>query len=45
MHSFSGIADVSNNTVSTLLADSGKACIAIHNQKVQGVQVSKAQCG
>ena len=44
MRSISRIADVSINTVSKLLVDAGQACIAIHDEHVQGVQASRVQC-
>lgn len=44
MRSISRIADVSINTVSKLLVDAGTACIAIHNEMVQGVTASRIQC-
>lgn len=44
MRSISRIADVSINTVSKLLVDAGKACIAIHNDTVQNVAASRIQC-
>jgi len=44
MRSISRVADVSINTVSKLLVDAGNACIAIHNEMVQGVEASRVQC-
>jgi len=44
MRSISRVADVSINTVSKLLVDAGNACIAIHNETVQGVTASRIQC-
>lgn len=44
MRSISRVADVSINTVSKLLAQAGEACIAIHNDNVQGVEGSRIEC-
>lgn len=44
MRSISRIADVSINTVSKLLVEAGQACIAIHNEQVQGVSAQRIQC-
>lgn len=44
MRSISRVADVSINTVSKLLVQAGEACIAIHNDNVQGVKASRVQC-
>lgn len=44
MRSISRITDVSINTVSKLLTQAGEACIAIHNENVQGVEASRIQC-
>ena len=44
MRSISRVADVSINTVSKLLIQAGEACIAIHNDNVQGVKASRVQC-
>lgn len=44
MRSISRVADVSINTVSTLLVDAGKACIAHHNETVRGVASKRVQC-
>ncbi len=38
------LADVSYNTVVSLLADAGKACEAFHDEKVRGVQAKRVQC-
>jgi len=37
-------ADVSYNTVCSLLADAGKACEAFHDQTVRGVRSKRVQC-
>jgi len=37
-------ADVSYNTVCSLLADAGKACEAFHDQTVRGVHSRRVQC-
>jgi IS1 family transposase len=44
MRSISRVADVSINTVSALLVDAGKACIAHHNETVRGVASKRVQC-
>lgn len=44
MRSISRIADVSINTVSKLLVEAGEACLAIHDEHVQGVKASRIQC-
>lgn len=44
MRSISRITGVSINTVSKLLADAGEACLALHNEKVRGVQTERVQC-
>jgi IS1 family transposase len=44
MRSISRVADVSINTVSKLLTQAGEACIAIHNDNVQGVEASRIEC-
>lgn len=44
MRSISRIADVSINTVSKLLVQAGEACLAIHDEHVQGVKASRIQC-
>ena len=44
MRAASRVADVSYNTVCSLLADAGKACEAFHNEKVRGVQAQRVQC-
>jgi IS1 family transposase len=44
MRSISRVADVSINTVSALLVEAGKACIAHHNEIVRGVKAKRVQC-
>jgi lambda repressor-like predicted transcriptional regulator len=44
MRSISRVADVSINTVSKLLVDAGKACVAFHDAKVRGVKSQRIQC-
>lgn len=44
MRSISRIADVSINTVSKLLVEAGEACLAIHDERVRGLQASRIQC-
>jgi hypothetical protein len=44
MRSISRVCDVSINTVSKLLVDAGKACIAFHDATVRNVKASKVQC-
>ena len=44
MRSIARVADVSINTVSKLLVDSGNACARFHDEKVQGVTASRIQC-
>src|SRR4051812_14668640 len=44
MRSISRVADVSINTVAKLLADAGKVCAAIHDEKVRGVKAQRVQC-
>jgi len=44
MRSVSRICDVSINTVAKLLADAGEACLALHDEKVRGVQAKRVQC-
>jgi IS1 family transposase len=43
MRSISRVADVSINTVSKLLIDAGRACIAFHDEKVRGVKARRVQ--
>jgi IS1 family transposase len=43
MRSISRVADVSINTVSKLLVDAGKACAALHDEKVRGVKARRVQ--
>lgn len=44
MRSISRITGVSINTVAKLLEDAGEACLALHNEKVSGVQSARVQC-
>ena len=44
MRSISRVADVSINTVSKLLVEAGEACLAIHDEHVRNVKVSRIQC-
>ena len=44
MRSVSRLADVSINTVAKLLADAGKACVAIHDEHVRSVTAKRIQC-
>jgi IS1 family transposase len=44
MRSISRVADVSINTVTKLLVDAGEACLALHDEKVRGVQSARIQC-
>src|SRR6185312_199712 len=44
MRSISRVCDVSINTVSKLLVDAGKVCIAYHDQNVRGLQCKRVQC-
>lgn len=44
MRSISRVADVSINTVSTLLVDAGRACAAHHEETVRGVRSKRIQC-
>jgi IS1 family transposase len=43
MRSISRVADVSINTVSKLLIDSGKACATFHDEKVRDVKARRVQ--
>ncbi len=43
MRSTSRVVDVSINTVSKLLVDAGKACVAFHDAKVRGVKARRVQ--
>jgi IS1 family transposase len=43
MRSISRVCDVSINTVSKLLIDAGKACAALHDEKVRGVKARRVQ--
>jgi IS1 family transposase len=44
MRSISRVADVSINTVSKLLVEAGEACLALHDETVRNVKVSRIQC-
>lgn len=44
MRSISRVADVSINTVASLLAQAGEACLAIHNEEVRNVPAKRVQC-
>jgi IS1 family transposase len=44
MRSISRVVDVSINTVTKMLEDAGRACIAHHEKTVQGVRASRIQC-
>ena len=44
MRSISRVVDVSINTVSALLVDAGKACIAHHEEAVRNVSAKRLQC-
>jgi IS1 family transposase len=44
MRSISRVADVSINTVSKLLVDAGETCLALHDELVRDVEVSRCQC-
>jgi IS1 family transposase len=44
MCSISRVTDVSINTVSALLVEAGKVCIAHHNETVRGVKAKRVQC-
>src|SRR3546814_18944569 len=43
MRSISRVADVSINTVSKLLVDAGKACMAFHDDQVRNVKAQRVQ--
>lgn len=43
MRSISRVADVSINTVSKLLVDAGKACMAFHDEQVRNVKAQRVQ--
>lgn len=43
MRSISRVCDVSINTVSKLLEDAGKVCMAFHDEKVRHVQSKRVQ--
>ena len=38
------VADVSDNTVCSLLEDAGKACVEFHDKTVRNVQAKRVQC-
>jgi IS1 family transposase len=40
----SRVADVSYNTVCSLLAEAGEVCVAFHDQSVRGVKAKRVQC-
>ena len=44
MRSISRVCDVSINTVTKLLEDTGEACAAIHDETVRGVEAKRVQC-
>ena len=44
MRSISRVADVSINTVTKLLEHAGETCIALHDETVRDVKVSRVQC-
>lgn len=44
MRAISRLADVSINTVAKLLQEAGEACLAMHEELVQGVQSKRVQC-
>lgn len=44
MRATSRIADVSINTVTKLLEGAGAACLAFHNETVQGIKSRRVQC-
>lgn len=44
MRSISRVADVSINTVSKLLVESGEACLAIHDETVRNVKATRIEC-
>lgn len=44
MRSISRLCDVSINTVAKLLEQAGEACLALHDEKVRGVQAKRVQC-
>src|SRR3546814_9265984 len=43
MWSIARVADVSINTVSKLLVDAGKACMAVHDDQVRNVKAQRVQ--
>ena len=44
MRATARLEDVSFNTVAKLLADAGKACSDLHDERVQGVKAQRVQC-
>ena len=44
MRATARVADVSYNTVCSLLADAGEACVAFHDEKVREVAARRVQC-
>jgi IS1 family transposase len=44
MRAISRVADVSINTVTKLLVDAGRACVAFHDEKVRNVKSKRVQC-
>lgn len=44
MRSISRVCDVSINTVTKLLEDSGKVCLAFHDERVRGLSSKRIQC-
>jgi len=44
MRSISCVADVSINTVSKMLVESGEACAILHDETVRNVKASRIQC-
>jgi IS1 family transposase len=44
MRATARLADVSFNTVAKLLADAGKVCSDLHDERVQGVKARRVQC-
>jgi IS1 family transposase len=44
MRSISRVADVSINTVTKLLVDAGRACVAYHDEHVHGLRCRRVQC-
>lgn len=44
MRATARLADVSFNTVAKILAEAGKVCADLHDERVHGVRASKVQC-